>query len=176
MKGSVDKKNGNSLTTNVTFMENPLVSKLINKFMKSGKKVVSEKIVCGASEMLYTYIQNKAEDIITSDGTSLKTLSEHSLVLFVINAISPSIEVKSKRVGGANYQIPIPVKEKRALALACTWLVAAVAARSERGAVTRLYHEMIDIINGRGFALKKKNEVHKMAEANKAFAHFANKL
>jgi small subunit ribosomal protein S7 len=135
-----------------------LVQRLINKVMLNGKKNVAENAVYEAIE-----------------AAAKKLKSEEPLAVFekAIKSVYPSMEVKSRRVGGANYQIPFPVSGHRQQHLAFMWFVQ--AARSRKGApiAQRLAAEMVDAINQTGSAYKKKEDTHKMAEANRAFAHFA---
>ena len=135
-----------------------LVQKLINKSMLDGKKLTAEKAVYSALETA----ANKVE-------------SENPLEVFekALKNISPSFEVKSRRVGGANYQIPFPVSGHRQLHFAFTWLVQAARARKGMPYSQRLALEIVDAYNESGAAFKKKDDTHKMAEANRAFAHFA---
>ena len=135
-----------------------LVQRLINKSMLDGKKLVAERAVYGALEQ------------------AAKTLkSEDPLEVFekALRNISPSFEVKSRRVGGANYQIPFPVAGHRQLHYAFTWLVQSARARSGMPYEKRLALEIVDAYNEAGAAFKKKEDTHRMAEANRAFAHFA---
>lgn len=135
-----------------------LVQRLINKVMLDGKKGVAETAVYDAMEI-----------------AAKKVKSDEPLAVFekAIKSVYPSMEVKSRRVGGANYQIPFPVSGNRQQHLAFMWFVQ--AARSRKGApiADRLAAEMVDAINQTGAAFKKKEDTHKMAEANRAFAHFA---
>ena len=135
-----------------------LVQRLINKAMLDGKKLTAERAVYGALEQ------------------AAKTLkSEDPLEVFekALRNISPNFEVKSRRVGGANYQIPFPVQGHRQLHHAFTWLVQAARSRSGIPFEKRLALEIVDAYNEAGAAFKKKEDTHKMAEANRAFAHFA---
>jgi small subunit ribosomal protein S7 len=133
-----------------------LVSKLINKVMKDGKKSKAEKIVYGAFDIVK------------------EKLGEDPLKVFhkAVENVKPLMEVRPRRVGGATYQVPMEVNERRQIHLALKWLVDAARARSERGMVNKLANEIIDAYNERGGAFKKKEDTHKMAEANKAFAHY----
>jgi len=133
-----------------------LVAKLINKVMKDGKKSKAEKIVYGAFDIIR------------------EKLGEDPLKVFhkAVENVKPLMEVRPRRVGGATYQVPMEVNERRQMHLALKWLVDAARARSERGMVNRLANEIIDAYNERGGAFKKKEDTHKMAEANKAFAHY----
>ncbi len=135
-----------------------LVQKLINKSMLNGKKEVAEKAVYGALEMAARKL--KSDDPLAVFEQALKN-------------ISPSFEVRSTRVGGANYQIPYPIKGHRQEHFAFSWLVQSARAKSGMPYVKRLGTEIIDAYNETGTAFKKKEDTHKMAEANRAFAHFA---
>lgn len=138
--------------------QSPLVQRLINKSMLDGKKLVAERAVYGALEQ------------------AAKTLkSEDPLAVFekALRNVSPNFEVKSRRVGGANYQIPFPVQGHRQLHYAFTWLVESARKRSGMPFEKRLALEIVDAHNEAGAAYKKKEDTHKMAEANRAFAHFA---
>jgi small subunit ribosomal protein S7 len=132
------------------------VSKFVNTIMKSGKKSVAERIVYGAFDQ-----------IVTKSGKD--PLEVFSLAL---GNIKPLVEVKSRRVGGANYQVPVEVRPSRRMALAMRWLRDHARKRSEKSMGQRLAAEMLEASESRGAAVKKRDEVHRMAEANKAFAHF----
>ena len=133
-----------------------VVSKFMNNLMLDGKKSVSEKIVYGAFEE----IENK--------------LKRPPLEIFheALDNIKPSVEVRSRRVGGATYQVPVEVRPQRREALAIRWLIKASRDRNEKTMKDRLASELIDAVNTRGSAIKKKEDTHKMAEANKAFSHY----
>ena len=135
-----------------------LVQRLINKSMLDGKKLVSERAVYAALEQ-----------------AAKKLDSEEPLEVFerALRNVSPNFEVKSRRVGGANYQIPFPIQGHRQLHFAYTWLVQAARNRSGMPYAQRLALEIVDAHNEAGAAYKKKEDTHKMAEANRAFAHFA---
>ena len=135
-----------------------LVQKLINKSMLDGKKLTAEKAV-------YSALETAAK----------KVESENPLEVFekALKNISPSFEVKSRRVGGANYQIPFPIQGHRQLHYAFTWLVQAARARKGSSYAQNLAQEIIDACGETGGAFKKKEDTHRMAEANRAFAHFA---
>lgn len=132
------------------------LAKFMNFVMLDGKKAVAERIVYGA----LTQVQTK---------TGKEPLEIFSLA---INNIKPIVEVKSRRVGGANYQVPVEVRPVRRLALAMRWLREAAKKRGEKSMDLRLAGELIDASEGRGAAMKKREDTHKMAEANKAFSHF----
>lgn len=136
-----------------------MVAKFINMVMKDGKKTIAQKAVYGALDIL---AEKKNDD-------SLKLFEQ------VLDAIKPSVEVRSKRVGGANYQVPMPVSNERQNTLAFRWLISAALARKGQTMMDKLAAEMLDALEGVGGAMKKKEDVHRMAEANKAFAHFARR-
>ena len=133
-----------------------IIPKLINSIMLDGKKTVAEKIV------------NEAIDKIKSKS------KEEPITIFnnAINNIRPSVEVRSRRVGGATYQVPVEVKAKRSQALALRWLIDASRKRKDKNMSDRIFNEIYDAYQNRGSAIKKKEDTHKMAESNKAFAHF----
>lgn len=133
------------------------IAKFINQVMVDGKKSIAEKIVYGALDT----IQAKKE-------------VEDPVAFFedVLENVRPMVEVKSRRVGGATYQVPMEVRPSRRTALAMRWLVEAAKKRSEKTMVQRLAGELADAIEGKGSAMKKRDEVHRMADANKAFSHF----
>ena len=133
-----------------------LVAKFINYIMNDGKKGVAEKIFYGA--------MGQVKDKTKSEG--LKIFEK------AIENASPSVEVKSRRVGGATYQVPIEVPKGRRFYLASQWIIAAASNRSGRPMAEKLAIELIAAANGDGGAIKKKDDTHRMAEANKAFAHF----
>ncbi|MFI5981218.1 30S ribosomal protein S7 [Streptomyces sp. NPDC098789] len=134
----------------------PLVTSLINKILMNGKRSTAERIVYGAMEGLREKTGN--DPVIT-----LKRALEN---------VKPSLEVKSRRVGGATYQVPIEVKPGRQSTLALRWLVGYSRARREKTMTERLMNELLDASNGLGAAVKKREDTHKMAESNKAFAHY----
>ena len=133
-----------------------VLSKFMNNLMLDGKKSVSEKIVYGA----FDEIENKVK------RPPLEVFHE------ALDNIKPSVEVRSRRVGGATYQVPVEVRPQRREALAIRWLIKASRDRNEKTMKDRLASELIDAINTRGSAVKKKEDTHKMAEANKAFSHY----
>ena len=136
--------------------QNPLVTQLINKILLSGKKSVAERTVYNALEIISERMSN--DPIIT-------------LKRAVDNA-RPLLEVRSRRVGGATYQVPVEVKPHRGTTLALRWLVNYSRQRREHSMAERLVGELIDAANGQGSAVKRREDQHKMAEANKAFAHY----
>ncbi len=135
-----------------------LVQRLINKSMLNGKKLAAERMVYTALEIAAKKL--KSENPLEVLETALKN-------------VSPEYEVKSRRVGGANYQIPFPIKGRRQEHFAFMWLVQSARARKGMPYAERLAAEMVDAVNQTGAAFKKKEDTHRMAEANRAFAHFA---
>ncbi|MEH6633735.1 MAG: 30S ribosomal protein S7 [Halopseudomonas aestusnigri] len=133
------------------------LSKFMNCLMLDGKKAVAENIVYGALDRVAE--RNKTEDTITVFHEALGN-------------VRPDLEVRSRRVGGATYQVPVEVRSTRAQALAIRWLIGAARKRSENTMVDRLANELMDAANNRGAAVKKREDTHKMAEANKAFSHY----
>jgi len=134
-----------------------VLSRFINIVMNDGKKSIAEKIVYQALE-------------IASDKLKVK----NSLDLFktALNNVKPGIEVRSRRVGGATYQVPVEVRNERALALAIRWIVDSSRKRSEKSMTHRLAQELVDANENKGASIKKREDTHKMAEANRAFAHY----
>ena len=135
---------------------NTILAKFMNHVMISGKKSVAEKIVYGA-----------LDTVASKSGNDPIEMFEQSL-----EAIQPMVEVKSRRVGGSTYQVPVEVRPARRQALAMRWLVDAARGRGEKSMAQRLANEMIEACEGKGAAVKKREDVHRMAEANKAFSHY----
>ena len=133
-----------------------IIPKLINSIMYDGKKTVAEKIIYEAIDK----IKSKSK--------------EEPLAIFneAINNIKPTVEVRGRRVGGATYQVPVEVKSKRSQALALRWLIDASRKRKDKTMSDKIFNEIYDAYQKRGLAIKKKEDTHKMAESNKAFAHF----
>ena len=133
-----------------------LVTQLVNRLMLNGKKSVAEQIVYGALDQIK------------------KKTNKDPLEVFnqAINNVKPMVEVKSRRVGGANYQVPVEVRPVRRVALAMRWLRDAARQRGEKSMGARLAGELAEAAEGKGGAMKKREEVHRMAEANKAFSHY----
>ena len=133
-----------------------IIPKLINNIMYDGKRGVAEKIVYDAIDK----IKSKSKD------EPINVFNE------AINNIRPTVEVRSRRVGGATYQVPVEVRPKRSQALALRWLIDASRKRKDKTMSDKLFNEIFDAYNNRGSSIKKKEDTHKMAESNKAFAHF----
>ncbi|MFL2634433.1 MAG: 30S ribosomal protein S7 [Dehalococcoidia bacterium] len=133
-----------------------LVTRLINKIMKSGKKTIAEKIV-----------YNAFENVEKNTGKNGSDLLEQA-----VRNTSPILEVKSRRVGGATYQVPVDVKADRRISLSIRWLIDSASSRQGKSMSDKLANELTDAFNNTGGAVKKKEDVHRMAEANRAFAHY----
>ena len=136
-----------------------MLAMFINMVMKSGKKSVAEKIVYGALDRLS---ERSGQD----EDRALEVLSQ------ALDNVKPAVEVKSRRVGGATYQVPIEVRPSRRQTLAMRWVIDAARNRSEKSMAHRLAHELMDAADNRGAAVKKREDTHRMADANKAFAHY----
>jgi small subunit ribosomal protein S7 len=154
-----------------------ILSKFMNNIMLDGKKSAAEKIVYGALEIMDDKGQSIATDEETEgEGGSAAAAGGSSKGLRVfhkaLKKVRPQVEVRSRRVGGATYQVPVEVRTERGTALAMRWLIGAARKRSENTMVERLAGELLDAANDRGSAVKKRDDTHKMAEANKAFAHY----
>ena len=136
--------------------KNDVVNKFMNSVMSDGKKSVAEQIVYGA----FTMIETKSK--------------QDPLGIFrnALDNVMPSIEVRSRRVGGATYQVPVEVRTERRQALAIRWLLTAARARNEKTMIEKLSGELLDAANNRGNAVKKREDTHRMAEANRAFSHY----
>ena len=132
------------------------LSQFMNVIMEGGKKAVAERIIYGALDQI--------EKKVGKDPLEVFSIA--------LNNIKPMVEVKSRRVGGANYQVPVEVRPVRRQALAMRWLKESARKRGEKSMAARLANELLEASEGRGGAMKKRDEVHRMAEANKAFSHF----
>ena len=133
-----------------------IIPKLINSIMNDGKKTIAEKIVYDAIDKIKSKSKEEPINIFNE----------------AINNLRPTVEVKSRRVGGATYQVPVEVKSKRSQALALRWLVEASRKRKDKQMSDKIFNEIYDAYQNKGSAIKKKEDTHKMAESNKAFAHF----
>ena len=133
-----------------------LLSKFVNFVMFDGKKSTAEKIIYSALEQIKT----------KTKGDPIKIFND------AVNNIRPNLEVRSRRVGGATYQVPVEVKTKRSQTLALKWLLAAARSRKNKTMSDKLFNELIDASQNKGSAIKKREDTHKMAESNKAFAHY----
>ena len=136
-----------------------LLAKFMNMIMNDGKKSVAEHIIYGALDRI-------SEKQVQADDKSLEVLEQ------ALENVKPVVEVKSRRVGGATYQVPIEVRPARRQTLAMRWVIEAARKRSEKSMAYRLAHELMEAADNRGTAVKKKEDTHRMAEANKAFSHY----
>ena len=137
--------------------ESEIIAKFMNQLMVDGKKSIAESIVYGAFEQLEK--DSKGEDLV-------------EVFKKILDQVAPVVEVRSRRIGGATYQVPVEVRAKRRTALAMRWIVEAARNRKEKSMPARLAAELKEAKDGKGSAVKKKEDMHRMAEANKAFAHF----
>jgi small subunit ribosomal protein S7 len=133
-----------------------LLAKFVNTIMKDGKKSIAESVVYGALETIHAKKGSEGVEVLEE----------------ALDNVRPSVEVKSRRVGGATYQVPVEVRSSRQNALAMRWLVEAARKRGEKSMALKLAGELMDASEKRGSAVKKREDTHRMAEANKAFAHF----
>ncbi len=138
------------------FLNSILVSKFVNLLMFDGKKLVAEKILYSSLGILQNLLKKNKIDLLE----------------LAINNVRPIIEVKSRRVGGTTYQIPVEVRPKRSNTLAIRWIIFFARKRKNKTMIIRLFNELKDAINSKGNAVRKRDEVHRMAESNKAFAHY----
>ena len=136
-----------------------MLAKFMNVIMKSGKKSAAERIIYGALDRI-------AEKTGKQGGEAIEVLST------ALDNVKPVVEVKSRRVGGATYQVPVEVRSTRRQTLAMRWVIEAARDRSEKSMAFRLAHELMDAAENRGAAVRKREDTHRMAEANKAFAHY----
>ncbi len=138
-----------------TRYQSKLVSKIINMVMRDGERSTAESVVYGAMDLL-----------------DKKGMSSINVVKTAVENIKPVLEVRARRVGGANYQVPVEVRPERRLSLALRWLLDSTNSRGEKGFTERLAGELSEAASGTGGAIRKREEIHKMAEANRAFAHY----
>ena len=135
---------------------NKILAKFMNHVMVSGKKAIAEKIVYGALDRIQERLSSDPLEVFDA----------------ALEAVSPAVEVKSRRVGGATYQVPVEVRPSRRTALAMRWLVDSARSRGEKSMPLRLAGELMDAAEGRGAAVRRREDTHRMADANKAFAHY----
>jgi small subunit ribosomal protein S7 len=138
---------------------NDTLAKFMNVVMQSGKKSAAERIIYGAIDRIQEKTGKQGNDALT-------------LLTTALDNVKPVVEVKSRRVGGATYQVPVEVRAQRRQTLAMRWLIEAARDRSEKSMAFRLAHELMDAAENRGAAVRKREDTHRMAEANKAFAHY----
>ncbi|KTD22520.1 30S ribosomal protein S7 [Legionella londiniensis] len=153
-----------------------LLAKFINVLMVSGKKSVAEKIVYGALSTLEERIKKmKKSSEGEGDAQGGAAGSASGVLRYfeqALDNVRPTVEVRSRRVGGATYQVPVEVRSERSIALGMRWIITAARARGEKGMMLRLASELLDAYENKGSAVKKREETHRMAKANQAFAHF----
>ncbi|KTD47524.1 30S ribosomal protein S7 [Legionella rubrilucens] len=152
-----------------------LLAKFINVLMVSGKKSTAEKITYGALDLLNERIKKSKKNDEDSGETGSSSAGSSSVLHYfeqALDNVRPSVEVRSRRVGGATYQVPVEVRMDRSIALGMRWIVQAARSRGEKGMMLRLAGELIDAFESKGSAVKKREDTHKMAKANQAFAHF----
>lgn len=169
--------------------KSPLLAKFINTTMRDGKKSIAERVVYGALDLVIQKTskaqpKDEGDDGGESGGSQAKKISgdirtsdaarEGALHVFkeALEKVTPVVEVKSRRVGGSTYQVPVEIRSDRRQTLAMRWLVEFANKRNEKTMVMRLANEILDAVDGRGGAVKKREDVHRMAKANQAFAHY----
>lgn len=136
-----------------------MLAKFMNVVMESGKKYAAERIIYGALDRI-------------SEKTGRQGAEAIEVLTSALENVKPAVEVKSRRVGGATYQVPVEVRASRRQTLAMRWMIEAARARSEKSMAQRLAHELLDAAENRGSAVRKREDTHRMADANKAFAHY----
>ena len=151
-----------------------VLAKFINVLMVSGKKSTAEKIIYGALTVLEERLKKTKKVDEDESGGTVSGQSGPVLDYFekALDNVRPSVEVRSRRVGGATYQVPVEVRSERSVALGMRWLVQSARTRSEKGMMLRLAGELVDAFENKGSAVKKREDIHRMAKANQAFAHF----
>jgi small subunit ribosomal protein S7 len=159
-----------------------LLARFVNTVMRDGKKSVAESVVYGALDQVVKSIGNIGQEGEGGDkklpsGATIRNSEEARAAAIkafrrALENVTPMVEVKSRRVGGSTYQVPVEIRETRRMALAMRWLVEFAAQRSQKGMTMRLAGEIMDAIGSRGAAVKKRDDVHRMAKANQAFAHY----
>lgn len=154
-----------------------LLAKFINVLMISGKKSTAEKIIYQALDHMEERLKKTRKAEVESDEDSSSTSKGGSVAVLkhfehALDNVRPTVEVRSRRVGGATYQVPVEVRADRSIALGMRWIVQAARSRGEKGMMLRLAGELLDAYESKGAAVKKREETHRMAKANQAFAHF----
>jgi small subunit ribosomal protein S7 len=154
-----------------------ILAKFINVLMISGKKSTAEKIIYGALTTIEDRVKRSKKNDANDEGEgSLSSSASMSPVLAyfqqALDNVRPTVEVRSRRVGGATYQVPVEVRLERSIALGMRWIVQSARTRSEKGMMLRLAGELADAYESKGSAVKKREDIHRMAKANQAFAHF----
>ncbi len=151
-----------------------VLAQFVNVLMVSGKKSTAEKIIYGALTLMSEKVKKLKKNEEETDGGEGGSSTSPTMRYFeqALDNVRPSVEVRSRRVGGATYQVPVEVRSDRSVALAMRWIVKAARSRGEKGMMLRLAGELADAYDNKGTAIKKREDTHKMAKANQAFAHF----
>jgi small subunit ribosomal protein S7 len=149
-----------------------ILAKFINVLMVSGKKSTAEKIIYGALDVLDERLKKSKKSDDEEGGSTGGAVGVLNYFEQALDNVRPTVEVRSRRVGGATYQVPVEVRSARSVALGMRWIVQAARSRGEKGMMLRLAGELADAYESKGAAVKKREETHKMAKANQAFAHF----
>lgn len=152
-----------------------LLAKFINVLMISGKKSIAEKIIYGALALVDERLKRTKKTDEEEGVTGGSTHSTSPVLRYfeqALDNVRPTVEVRSRRVGGATYQVPVEVRTERSIALGMRWIVQSARTRGEKGMMLRLAGELIDAFESKGSAVKKREDIHRMAKANQAFAHF----
>ena len=154
-----------------------MLAKFINVLMVSGKKSIAEKIIYGALHVLEERLKKSKKVEESDESATAGTGHPRANIVLdyfeqALDNVRPTVEVRSRRVGGATYQVPVEVRLERSVALGMRWLVQSARTRSEKGMMLRLAGELVDAFESKGSAVKKREDIHRMAKANQAFAHF----
>lgn len=151
-----------------------LIAHVIRVIMKDGKKTTAEKIVYGAIDKIKADVEKSPDKFQAGEGDQKKAVTDPlEIISMAINNMKPQVEVKTRRVGGTTYPVPVPINPVRQLSLALRWMTTFASARHGMGMPAAVAAEIVDAFQGQGNVLKKRDDVHKMAAANKAFAHYA---
>ncbi len=151
-----------------------LIAHIIRIIMKDGKKTTAEKIVYGAIEKIKAEVEKSPDKFTAGEGDQKAPVTDPlEIISTAIENMKPKLEVKTRRVGGTTYPVPVPINEVRQLSLALRWMTTFAAGRHGMGMPAAVAAEIVDAFQGQGNVIKKRDDVHKMAAANKAFAHYA---
>ena len=151
-----------------------LIAHIIRIIMKDGKKTTAEKIVYGAIEKIKEEVEKSPDKFVAGEGDQKAPVTDPlQIISAAIENMKPKVEVKTRRVGGTTYPVPVPINEVRQLSLALRWMTTFAAGRHGMGMPAAVAAEIVDAFQGQGNVIKKRDDVHKMAQANKAFAHYA---
>ena len=151
-----------------------LIAHIIRIIMKDGKKTTAEKIVYGAIEKIKKEVEKSPDKFVAGEGDQKAPVTDPlEIISAAIENMKPKVEVKTRRVGGTTYPVPVPINEVRQLSLALRWMTTFAAGRRGMGMPAAVAAEIVDAFQGQGNVIKKRDDVHKMAAANKAFAHYA---